>query len=184
MHIAHWVTFLDKWEIALKEEKEVMAMLDANLDFLTWRNSEQHPSHHSSNRLKCLVDVLFERILPLGVSQMVTGATRMERGQPKAGLDHIYTNKPEKLSSIQSYFTGMSDHKLLKMIRYTKSFKQSPRYVRKRIFKNFEEDEFKQKLSECNLAEILECHDVNVATEKLVSKLTTILDELDYSNKI
>ena len=47
--------------------------------------------------------------------------------EEKAGLDHIYTNKPEKLSSIQSYFTGMSDHKLLKVIRYSELFRQNPR---------------------------------------------------------
>jgi hypothetical protein len=102
----------------------------------------------------------------------------MERGQPKSGLDHIYTNKPDKLSSIQSYFTGLSDHKLLKVIRYSKSFRQIPRYVRKRSFKNFEETTFKQKLSECNLAEILECSNVNDATAMLIGKLTNILDTL------
>ena len=176
--LARWTIFLGKWEEALQEGKEVIVMLDANLDFLTWRDCEHLPSSHSSNRLSDLVDALFDRILPLGVSQMVTGATRMERGQPKAGLDHIYTNKPEKLSSIQSYFTGMSDHKLLKVIRYSKSFRQNPRYVRKRSFKNFDEELFKVRLAACNLAEVLECYDVNLATERLVGKLTVILDDL------
>ena len=176
--LARWLIFLDKWETALGEEKEVIVMMDANLDFLTWRDNEDLPNHHSSNRLKCLVDALFDRILPLGVSQMVTGATRMQRGQPQTGLDHVYTNKPEKLSSIQTLFTGMSDHKLLKMIRYSKSFKQSPRYFKKRIFKNFKETQFKQKLSQCKLSEVLECYDVDAATEKLVEKITKILDEL------
>ena len=82
------------------------------------------------------------------------------------------------MSSIQSYFTGLSDHKLLKVIRYSKSFRQIPRYVRKRSFKNFEETTFKQKLSECNLAEILECSNVNDATAMLIEKLTNILDTL------
>ena len=178
--MARWSVFLDKWETALKEEKEVIVMLDANLDFLTWRNSDELPSHHSSNRLKCLIDALFDKIMPLGpgVSQMVTGATRMERGQPQTGLDHIYTNKPEKLSSIQSYFTGMSDHKLLKVIRFSKSFRQNPRYVRKRTFKDFDEKMFKKKLSGSNLEDILKCSNVNIATELLEKKLTDILDEL------
>ena len=95
--LERWTVFLDNWETALNEEKEVIVMLDANLDFLTWRNSDELPPHHSSNRLKSFIDTLFDRIMPLGVSQLVTGATRMERGQPQAGLDHIYTNKPEKL---------------------------------------------------------------------------------------
>ena len=82
------------WEKALQEDKEVIVTMDANLDFLTWRE-ENLPPHHSSVKLRPLVDVLFERILPLGVSQLVKGATRLERGQPRAGLDHLYTNKPE-----------------------------------------------------------------------------------------
>ena len=87
-------------------------MLDANIDFLTWRNADHLPAYHSSNRLKSLIDALFDRIIPLGVSQLVTGATRIERGQPRAGLDHLYSNRPEKLSSVQTYYTGMSYYKL------------------------------------------------------------------------
>ena len=153
-------------------------MLDANLDFLTWRNCEHLPKHHSSNRLKSLIDALFDRIMPLGVSQLVTGATRMERGQPRTGLDHLYSNKPDKLSSVQTYYTGMSDHKLLKVQRFTRSFKQNPRYVTKRSFKNFDKDQFRQKLHQINLEEVLGCTDVDKATEMLTKKLTLILDEL------
>ena len=102
--------------------------------------------------------------MPLGVSQLVTGATRFERGQPQSGLDHLYSNKPEKLSSIQTYFTGMSDHKLLKVTRFTKAFKQLPRYVRKRVFKNFDDKLYLQKLGDSNVAEVLECNDANAAT--------------------
>ena len=82
---------MEVWEKALEEDREVIVVLDANLDFLTWRSDDQ-PSHHSSFKLKPLIDALFERIFPLGVSQLVTGATRLERGQPRAGLDHLYTN--------------------------------------------------------------------------------------------
>ena len=174
--LVRWTTFLGKWETELQENKEVVVMLDANLDFLTWRSTESLPTHHSSVRLKTLIDALFDRIMPLGVCQLVTGATRIERGQPRAGLDHLYSNKPDKLSSIQTYFTGMSDHKLIKVIRYTKSFKQLPRYVRKRCFKEFEGGIFKKRLSECKLEEILESTDTNQAAELLSIKLTRILD--------
>ena len=102
----------------------------------------------------------------------------MERGQPRTGLDHLYTNKPDKLSSVQTYFTGMSDHKMIKFTRFTKSFKQSPRFVRKRMFKNFDEETFKQKLEETNLDEVLACTDVDEAAELLVIKLNSVLDEM------
>ena len=95
-----WLRFIELWENAIGEETEVVVALDANLDFLTWR-SDSLPPQHSSVKLKALIAALFERILPLGITPLVTGATRLERGQPRAGPDHVYTNKPEKLSSIQ-----------------------------------------------------------------------------------
>ena len=84
--LSRWLVFLKKWEMALSEHKEVIVTLDANLDFLTWR-TDGLPPHHSSVKLKPLVDALFDRILPQGVTQLVTGATRMERGQPRATLN-------------------------------------------------------------------------------------------------
>ena len=176
--LTRWSIFISKWEEALQEGKEVIVMLDANLDHLTWQNSSCLPAHHSSNRLKSLVDLLFEKIIPLGVSQLVRGATRFARGHQKSGLDHLYSNMPDKLSQPRTYFTGMSDHKLVKVIRYTKSFKQLPRYVRKRTFKDFNEESFHQQLSECNLEDILNCRDPELACRMLISKLTTILDNL------
>ena len=88
--------FLDKWEIALSEVKEFIVALDANIDQLTWRMS--NPPNNSSIKLKSLIDDLFTKIIPLGVSQLVKGPTRFEKGQPRAGLDHVYTNKVEKIS--------------------------------------------------------------------------------------
>ena len=65
--LVRWLVFLEKWEKALQEDKEVIVTMDDNLDFLTWR-SEGLPPHHSSVRLRPLVYALFEKILPLGVS--------------------------------------------------------------------------------------------------------------------
>ena len=65
--LVRWLVFLEKWEKALQEDKEVIVNMHANLDFLTWR-SEGLPTNHISGRLRPLVDALFEKILPLGVS--------------------------------------------------------------------------------------------------------------------
>ena len=73
--LSRWLVFLKKWEMTLSENKEVIVTLDANLDFLTWR-TDGLPPHHSSVKLKPLVDALFDRILPQGVTQLVTVATR------------------------------------------------------------------------------------------------------------
>ena len=93
-------------------------MMDANLDHLTWMQTNGLNSSHSSVRLKTLIDLLFTKIIPLGVCQLVNVATRFERGWPVSGLDHVYTNKPDKVTPVKTYFTGCSDHKLLKVTRF------------------------------------------------------------------
>ena len=66
-------------------------MMDANLDFLKWTSSNLSSCDQTS-RLKPLIELLFNRILPLGVSQLVSVPTRLWPGQEGAGLDPIYSN--------------------------------------------------------------------------------------------
>ena len=136
-----------------------------------------HP-YHSSNRLKSLIDSLFDRIIPLGVSQLVTGATRMQRGQPRTGLDHLYSNRPDKLSSTQTFYTGMSDHKLIKVTRFSKSLKRTARYVRKRCYKEFSEAAFCSAVMQISWWDLYNCDDASQAACILTSKLTSILDTM------
>ena len=90
-----WTIILNQWEKALKEEKEVIVMMDANLDSLTWtKDSSQLPPYHSSVKLRSLAEDLFARIFPHGVSMMVGEPTRAENGVETTCLDHAYTIKP------------------------------------------------------------------------------------------
>ena len=103
--LERWCTFLKLWEQALLEGKEVIVMMDAN--FLKWTKDSLSPND-STVRLKPLIDKLFTTIFPHGVSQIVTVPTRSWPGQDDAGLDHIYTNQPDKLSEVYAEFTGGS----------------------------------------------------------------------------
>ena len=103
-------------------------------------------------------------------------ATRTWPGQNDSGLDHIYSNRPEKLSDVHSEFQGGSDHRLLKIVRFSKSLKRSARYVRKRCYKNFNTEEFLQAVRQLSWYDLYLCEDVNQASEILTSKLGKILD--------
>ena len=155
-------------------------MMDANLDSLTWtKDSNQLPPHHSSVRLRSLAEDLFSQILPHGVSMLVMEPTRAENGVDSSCLDHIYSNKPEKLSQVQTFWTGMSDHKLLKIKRFSKSIKNRVRYTRKRVFKNFNEEEFKKQVKDMpELKEIEMATNVDKVAELLTNGLTKILDKM------
>ena len=98
-----WNILLNMWEKALLEGKEVILMMDANLDFLKWTRDDL-PTTDSTKRLKPLIEQLFSKIFPHGVSQLVTVPTRFWPGTPGSGLDHIYTNMPSNYQKfIQSF---------------------------------------------------------------------------------
>ena len=175
--LERWSVFLTRWEQALLEGKEVVVMMDANLDFLKWTN-DSLPAGDSTVRLKPLVDLLFQKILPHGVSQMVSVATRSWPGQDDAGLDHVYTNKPEKMSGVYAEFTGGSDHKLIQITRFSKSLQRNIRYVRKRAFKNFVGEDFKKAVQDLSWWDVYSSLDPEQATIILTSKLTAILDQM------
>ena len=172
-----WSIFLNMWEKALLEGKEVVVMMDANLDFLKWAK-EDLPPNDSTTRLKSLVELLFCKIIPHGVSQVVTVPTRSWPGQPEAGLDHIYTNKPDKLSEVYTEYSGGSDHKLLKITRYAQSMRRNVRYVRKRCFKEFNNEDFQVAVKNISWWELYSCQDPEVAAAMLTEKLSAILDTM------
>ena len=74
--------------------------------------------------------------------------THAQQGIATKCLDHLYSNQPAKLSEVQAEFTGMSDHKIIKVNRYSKSLKENPRYVTKRSFKKFDKEDFIRKVGE------------------------------------
>ena len=86
---------------------------------------------------------------------MVTGPTRAERGVPSTGLDHLYSNTPNKLSEVRTEWTGMSDHKIIMSRKFSKDFERAERYTRKRVFKNFKQEQFKREVS--RMTELRDC---------------------------
>ena len=119
---------------------------------------------------------MFAKIFPHGVSQLVTVATRSWPGQEDAGLDHIYTNKPDKVSGVHAEFVGGSDHKLIKITRFSKSLQRNARYVRKRAFKNFVEEDIKEAVHQLSWWDVYSCQNPDQATAIFTEKLTKILD--------
>ena len=174
--LTRWLQFLDQWERALLQGKEVIVMGDMNLDFLKWCRNV--PVTSQAYRMRPLVESLFSKILPHGVIQCVTEPTRQWPGQESAGLDHIYTNKPDKLSEIQTIYQGGSDHKMLFVRRYTKAQISKPRICKKRSYKNFDQTKFLAAVRSIPFWEVYSCQDVNTAVEILTFYLTNILDQM------
>ena len=170
-----WLEFLDQWERALSTGLEVHVVGDMNINHLNWTD-QSLPSSNQTSRLRPLITALFTRIFPHGVTQCVQEPTRHWPNQPSSGLDHYYTNRPDKLSPVQAQYRGGSDHMLIFAVRYANSIRPQPSYIRKRSFKNFVPSEFISAINQLSWLDIYLCTDSNSAVELLSTKITSVLD--------
>ena len=175
--LARWISFLEQWEVAIMEEKEVHVMGDANIDFIKWRDTRQ-PDGQCTGKLHQLVTQLFDKIIPHGFAQLITGPTRVQQGQVKSGLDHYYTNKPDRVSCVQTHFHGSSDHKLIFAIRNSKAKISNPRIILKRNFKNFNPELFLSEVRGLSWWDVYSCQHVEPAVQLFTNKLNNILNRM------
>ena len=174
--LSRWLSFLDQWEKALDTGMEVICLGDMNLNHCNWTDSNL-PHSNQSYKLRELTSALFSRIIPLGVAQLVSGTTRHFPGQIATGLDHYYTNRPDKTSPVQKFHNGGSDHMLIGATRYSRSIKSSPKYIRKRCYKGFNTDLFIQNVRQISWLDVYLCDDVDQAVHLLSKHVTDILDK-------
>ena len=174
--LSRWIIFIDQFERALNTGMEVYCMGDVNLDFLTWTKTDLNPEHRTV-QLKQLIVELFDRVLSRGVKQCVTAPTRSWPGQADSGIDHFYTNAPNKISAVQVSFEGASDHRLIHTVRFSTKIKSQVRYVEKRSYKNFDENKFREDFNKTSWWTLYNCTDVNQAVEIFTTNLTSLLDK-------
>ena len=179
-----WTMFLDRWQVGIQEGKEIVVLGDLNLCHLKW-NQLDLPKTCISHKLLSLRNELFDRIIPEGFCQLVTGHSFIRQGQEKSGLDHLYSNRVNKLSEVALHTNAGSDHKMIFVTRYSKSISHNVRYVKKRIFKNFNADGFRAdvKLISC-WACVYSCTSASQAAANLSGKLSKALDRWAPVRKI
>ena len=176
--LLRWERFIESWKRALEEDKEVIVMGDINIDSLSW-GLDDIVSSDRAYRQKELINLLFEQIFPLGVSQHVqvpTLTSNHGQSNEKACLDHVYTNNPEKLSNVVAHFNGGSDHKVIQVIRYTKKQVRKQRYIRKRSYKHFDSQKFENDIRNTQWFDVYTTNDVNTAVELFTLKFNNVLD--------
>ena len=81
------------------------------------------------------------------------------------------------MSQIYTKFSG-SDHKIILGVRYSKMIRSSTRYIKKRSYKNFDEDEFLEKIRNLSWWDVYRTDDVDEAVHLLTTKLNSILDTM------
>ena len=166
-----WLIFLDQWERALATGKECMVLGDCNIDHLMIGSTEL-PQYRNKDLLSHLCD----RIYPLGVRQCIQGHTHSRPGQRNSLLDVIYTNNPEKLSNVTSIARGESDHKVIFAVRHSKVVFKASRYIKKRSYKNFDEELFCNEVKNISWWPLYQSSDVDMAVKIFTDEICQILD--------
>ena len=172
--------FLAQWEEAVEhgntdDDNEVHIMGDMNLDALNSRWLD--PSYH----LVTLSKQVQSACNTLDFSQMVTLPTRFQYNSVSVTtaiscIDHMYTNRKFRCSSVNVFPFGGSDHDMIGYTRFTKVPPEPARTIRKRSYKNFEIDKFLQELSRVDWTEVYHCQDVDSAAATFTSKFVDVLN--------
>ena len=147
-----WKIFISQWEQALNENKEVVVIGDVNLDFLKWNNQNSMYDYQ-----KNLSNLIFENIFPYGVVQCIDEATHYWPGREPGGLDHLYTNHPERLSHPRVTGNGGSDHKMIMCTRFTRQSITKPRIITKRSYKYFDPAIFLSEVRKLPMWQLYNC---------------------------
>ena len=114
----------------MNSTSETISLGDYNINHCNW--TDKHLSKSGQTyKLRHLIEDLFTRIFPYGVRQLISGPTRHFPGQRPSGLDHLFTNIPDKITSVQKHFCGGSDHMLIMAVRLSRSSRTYQTYVRK-----------------------------------------------------
>ena len=123
--------FEDCMETVLREEKEIYIMGDINRDLL-------------NNQIKTAWTDYME---PFGLTQLVSEATRVT-SDSRTLIDHIYSNCPENVTSLDVPKIGLSDHYPIFFTRkmHVQPPKMSHYTISYRSFKHFDELKFVEDL--------------------------------------
>ena len=101
-----WIEYFEYWEKALQSGNEVVCMGDYNLNHCNWTDANL-PRENQTYKLRSLITALFTRILPFGVVQLISGPTRYFPGCTPSGLDHLFTNAPDKITKSRRIFMAV-----------------------------------------------------------------------------
>ena len=173
--------FLEQWEEATvlenpQDVNEVHIGGDMNLDALHDRWLK--PDYHLLSLAK-----LVQTSCNLGnFSQLVKAPTRFQFNSVRnitniSLIDHIYTNSKDRCSNVSVIPFGDSDHDIVKYIRYSKPPPAPAKTVRKRSYKNFDQEKFLADLRSIDWTGVYSSQDVDIAVGVFTRLFTQALNQ-------
>ena len=171
---------LRQWEDAVHFENshsvnEVHISGDMNLDTLNGKWLDNNYSLVSLSRM------VRDCCNTNNLSQLVQDVTRVQFDSTKrttqmSCIDHVYSNSRHRISPVKIISWGSSDHDAISYVRYSKEPRSPAKTIRKRSYKNFNEQEYLKDIASLDFLDVYCCLDVDEAAEVLTQKIVSVLN--------
>ena len=172
--LKRWEKQISKWKEA-NMIGEVITVGDMNLNVLDWDKDEKDRSNHDKS-LNSLTNLLRKEITEIDTVLINEVPTWNIDNNPKL-LDHIYSNKPQKIINVESNSNTFSDHTIQVFKRIAKQMIAGPKYKTSRDLKNYDKEQLNENIiNNEKYIETLESND----TEEIAKNIQKIIvEELD-----
>ena len=166
--LARWNLQLEGWKAAIAGNTDCVVIGDISLDFRKW--------HSQNYRNAKMVERTQAEIETCGFSQIVRDITRSWPGQEDSTVDHIWSNCLGRVVTHTNSVRASSDHNLISVYMRLKEKCQQRQEIWLRQRRNLDWQRMKDRVRQLNWDDLLECQDMNLINDMLVSRLTSIYD--------
>ena len=149
---------VEHWKSLSENNRDYIILGDNNLCSKSWLDNNYEKKHLSENVIQFLLEE--------SAVQLVEEYTRSElvnNEVQRSCIDHVITNIPNKCSKPEVFSVGNSDHLAVSVKKYTTELRNIPNTIKKRSYKNFNEEAFLNDLKNQDFSAVLNCTDLNTA---------------------
>ena len=112
---------IDLWKEACNEGKELILVMDDNIDTNITNNSTTNTS---------LLSMIDNHLNSHNIARLNTDNTHFCTNQAPCSIDHFYSNIPDKISSVTTHNHIITDHKVISAIFNHNKQIYTPKFIR------------------------------------------------------
>ena len=131
---------LDNWAKALSEDKDTIVCIDDNID-------SSNGNHNRKYNINNLQNLLLNHLNSYSIVQCNHEYTRVTSHQNPSIIDKIYTNRPNKITNVQTKNNIDSDHKYIAARYLLTEPAYHPKFIQKRDYTELTHSKINEFLS-------------------------------------
>ena len=165
--VERWRSIVNKWRMAGRQSSSTV-IGDLNLNYLRWENPEAGYEE--------MIEMVQDELEVEGFTQLMTGYTRNQRNQEDSLLDHVWTNRRDRILGHANIVRGSSDHHVISVDISCRNIRVGGQTTRRRVWKQFDKVRCLNKFRETDWSDILTDLNIETATYKFEEKVRNIIE--------